>query len=159
MPDARRTVKWFTTKDIDQALLDAATDNFTLSTGLAAANKKGATVTRLIVDLNARTDTLGSIKHLYWGIVLIADGFTTATLPDPEVEGDRADWMVRGVMHTGAPALGTEFGAAAQINLDIRSQRRIPTEDFSLQLIISDSGAGAGGLLFTHLTRTLVRLP
>ena len=154
-----RATRWLTTIDQNQAIVDGGSDNYTLL-GSNLNEIKGSTITRIIMNMNCRSDTLGVQKFLYWGLAIVtADALSAGGLPDPNVESDAFDWLGRGVLITGAVKLPTEFGPDVTEKLDLRSQRLFRSEDVTLQLIVADSGSGAGGQFFSHLTRCLVKLP
>ncbi len=159
MPNVR-PVKWLTTIALDQAITDGAQVSFNLSEFLLSATTKGATVVRQIYDINVRSDTLGAIKHVFWGTVwMTAEAVTAGGFPDPVDQTERVDWLIRDVVHTGAPNLGTEFGREGTQRLDIHSGRMARAEDMSLRMVVEDSGAAAGGVLFTVQARILFKLP
>jgi len=159
MPDVR-AVRWFTTISQDQALSDGGQLTFNLLSGMASTQFRGSTITRTVLTINTRADTIGATKHTWWGMVLVnADAVTAGAFPDADVETDRADWMIRGLITTGAPALASEFGALGMLKMDLRSQRVIRGESTELRLIFDDLGAAAGGVFVTLLARVLVKLP
>jgi len=155
-----RAVKWFTTIRQAQALVDGGQITFDLLSALSQANAKGSTVTRMIMDLVTRADTLSSTKATDFGVVWMhADAVAAGAFPDADDEGERVDWLVRGQMITEPPALGSEFGGAGRKSMDLRTQRICRADDDQLRLIFDDPGLGSGGVFVDLMVRTLVKLP
>jgi len=150
-------MKWFADSIVEQAISDGGQVTFDLLSGLVADEKKGTTITRTIFDLYSRNDTGNTAKFLVWGLVLVnIDAVTANAFPDPGVDGDRADWLGRGMLYsTGALADNSRI---AHITKDLRSQRIIRAETDSYRLIVEEIGTFAGGAFLNGYVRTLVKL-
>ena len=155
-----RTLKWFTTLRNDQALTDGAQIEIDLLADLDVANRKGSTVTRLIIDQWIRNDTQQTFKICDTGILwLNGDAFTAGAVPDPGDESDRADWMVRFRMTNQMDATTSGSQQIEDKHLDLRAQRICRAERDQLIWVCEDSGSGTGGLFVTFAIRVLLRLP
>ena len=155
-----RAMKWFTTLRGDQALTDGAQISFDLLAGVDQANKKGATVTRLIISMWIRNDTQQTFKVMDAGVAWVnSDAVAAAALPDPGDEADRADWLLRYRMTNQMDATTSGSQQIEDRHFDIRSQRICRSERDELRLVLEDSGLGNGGLFVTFGARVLLRLP
>ena len=123
----------------------------------AAALVKGATITRLIVDLQMRNTFLSQTAWMFWGITTVnADARAALAFPDPSDLGETAGWMVRGrLVATSLNLVGNQ--EITRTMLDIRSQRVFRNEKDELHLIV-DNGPSAG-CEWTAFIRVLVKLP
>jgi len=157
----RRTMEWFTGTQGFLQLNDTLTDNFTLFNALSfgAERIKGSTVTRMIIDMILQAESVAQTVTFDWGIVTMnADARAAGAFPDPEDVSDRAGWMVRGRMRTIQSSL-SDGSQWARLNLDLRSQRVLHTEETELQLIVHNSSGGAFALKWAPYIRVLMKMP
>jgi len=154
-------MKWFTTLRNNQALADGLALDFPLLADAQQANRRGSTVTRIIIDQWVRNDVQQTFKIADFGIVWAHSQAvaTTAALPDPGLEDDRADWLVRFRMVNQMDATTSGTQQIAHKMMDIRSQRICRSDEDELTYIMKDSGSGNGGLFVTFSIRVLLKLP
>jgi len=157
--NSRRPMEWYSTVTGFAVLAAGAQSNTLLynAVGQGTRNIKGATITRVIVDLLVKNDTVAQNNELFWGIVIVnADARAAGAFPDPNDMSDRAGWMYRGRILTNASSL-TDRAQWAQKQLDLRSQRLLRTEEDELHIIWNNTGATI--LQFAIFARVLVKLP
>ena len=158
---ASRPMQWYTGQQGFQTIADGAADNFTLYNAVSHGprNIKGATITRMIIDLTIRADSVAQIVTGMWGILVMnADARAAGVFPDPADVTDRAGWMIRGRGET----IQSDLSDASQWDrrqLDIRSQRVLRTEEDELQFIIDNISGGGRIIQYGIFIRVLVRLP
>jgi len=156
----RRQTQWFGSRAAWSSLIASAQSNLLLynTTSLASAPTKGTTVTRMIVTVRSRPDTIAQDVNLAWGIVVVnADARAAGAFPDPEDLGDRAGWLVRGDQ-LGKSANLSESSQWVITELDLRSQRILRSEQDELHLVVKNY-AGATGLEWSAFIRVLMKLP
>ena len=157
MTTRRRLTKWFTTLRAEQAIAINGQLTFPLLADLSASQTEGATITRILLSMWARNDTVGGAKRLDWGIVLLdGEAVSAGAFPDTDDEDERVDWMARGRMHAATAVL---FENTSHTERDLGASRIIRDEFKSLRLIMDTDGVAAGGLFVTFFTRVLVRMP
>jgi hypothetical protein len=155
----RRGFEWFSS-DIDFA--DLAGDGQTNlllynAIGQGARFVKGATVTRMIIDLRMRANAVAQTVILFWGIVVVnADARAAGAFPEADDLTDRADWLIRGKMQTIQASL-SDSSQWDTVKLDIKSQRVLRAEEDELHLILDSRGANV--LEWTAFIRVLMRMP
>ena len=129
---------------------------------LAVGNRKGATVTRLLLEMSWIADADSARKVMNWGITYVnSDAVVALAFPDPSSTLDTPDWIARGQQFAVAnSAIASSPGYnVTRKSLDLRSQRICRAEDDELYFIIDTDAITAGGVFFNHMFRTLVRLP
>ncbi len=120
-------------------------------------NIKGATITRMLMELVVRSNSVAQDNILFWGIVIVnSDARAAAAFPEPRDVSDRPDWLARGRMQNKQSDLSDSSQWTTK-TLDLRTQRIIRAEEDELHLIIDNDGS----LIFewSAYVRTLVRLP
>ena len=156
-----RQVMWITREQIVTNLASGAITNLGLySIGIHGGTlfKKGSTITRMLVDLIVSPDAVAQRVRLYWGIVVVnADARAAGAFPDPEDVTDRPSWLVRGRAEVMADSI-SDASQWKRIELDLRSQRIMRSEEDELQLILSAATTGFV-LNFSAFIRILVRMP
>ena len=103
---------------------------------------KGATVTRTILDLTFRPESLAQLNSMFYGITVVnADARAVGAFPDPQDLGDRVGWLVRGHEDVISSNL-SDNSQLAKVRLDIRSQRILRNIEDELHLIMhNDTGS------------------
>ena len=153
-----RALQWFTKIQNDLAVANNGQSVVDLLASVVDDERKGATVTRIIYDIEARPDTVSAHKHLKWGITFVnRDAAVAGAYPDSDSESDRADWLMRGVLSTTVVGLA-DGQAYAYRQGDIRSQRVWRAEESNLYIIFDDNDSEAGGLFVSFMIRILLRL-
>ena len=124
---------------------------------LATDLRKGATVTRIILELSLAANAIDIVARTKWGIVSISeDAATAAAFPDADAALDLADWLIRGasVIVSSDVNDGSQF---VRVSRDYRAQRVLRGATDETHFII-DNASGVQ-VNFDLWTRILVRLP
>ena len=154
-----RTLKWFTALRSHQALASAGQTSFPLLAGLPVETAKGATITRMILDMWVLPDTINVVKVMDYGVVFInEDAVAAAAFPETDNEGERPDYIHRGRVFIAANALNLP-NPAGIVHKDLRAQRICRSEEDDLRLICDLDSVAAGGVFITFMSRILIRLP
>jgi len=156
----RRPMQWFTS---EQALgpLTAATaqTNLILYSVLSQSNAavKGATVTRMLVDLVMGGASLAQDIRMHWGITVVnADARAAGVFPDPSDLAETVSWLARGRL-IGIQSDLSDSSQRRYAQLDIRSQRVLRSEKDELHLIVDN--AGPNTFNWAAWIRVLMKLP
>jgi len=160
MADIVRETNWFNLDAAFQNLGSGLTTNQTLLSDTTIGNRtiKGATVTRLIIDITIRNAVLAQNNVLYWGITKVnADARAAGAFPDPSDMNDKAGWMIRGRLQCNADSL-TDPTQWVSRHYDLRAQRLFRNEEEELQLLIENSATGFT-VSWTAFIRSLVKWP
>jgi len=122
-----------------------------MTVNLAVDERKDATVTRIIADLQLTLTGSGTTGAMSFGMcILNLDAIAALAIPDPEIESDHPGWLWRTELN-----IREIDNPAWQLHLDLRSQRRFRDDDEMLSLIMSYVGTGTG--VVKGWTRTLVK--
>ena len=155
-----RPMEWYT-KNFDFSSLASAAQNtgrLYSAQDEGLRNIKGATITRIIVDVGLRAESVAQLVRMFWGILIVsAEARIGLTLPDADDMSDRHDWLVRGRLFTIQDSL-SDSSQWAWARLDLRAQRIMRSEEDEL-VIIFDAGSDGFTMERTAFVRTLVRLP
>ena len=155
-----RTFQWITTLRQHQALASGGQTNFNLSSDLAAGDRRGATLTRMLLNIHLRNDTVNVTKVLDYGVVWInADAATAGAFPDPISESEQADWLLRDRMVISSGPNTFEGGHLTTQRHDNRSQRICRAETDQLHMVMDLDSVFAGGVFITFICRILVLKP
>ena len=155
-----RPVEWFTVETDFLSLATGAQTNKLLynAASSSSAAVKGATVTRMIVDVRLRATSLAQLNKAFWGIVVInADARAANAFPDPAEMADRPGWLARGRLQTIQDSL-SDASQWDKVQLDLRSQRILRAEGDELHLIFENGATGFTAEM-SAFVRTLMRLP
>ena len=155
----RRPTEWYTTDHPFTALGSGTGANFTMFNAISHGAQRilGSTITRNIIDVRLRASAVAQLVVVHWGIVVMnADARAAGAFPDPEDVSDRADWLVRGKLHTIQASL-SDSSQWDRMSLDLRAQRRLHSEEDELQLIWFASGGFTAE--FAAYIHTLIKLP
>ena len=154
-----RLLKWFTTLRNLQALADNSQITFQLLEDLTVSQTEGSTITRILIEIWIRNDTVQNEKTMDWGIVLLGgEAVAAGVFPDADVEDERVDWLARGRMHGYTNGLFINQDNS-HVERDLRAQRIVRDEFQQLRLIFNSDTNGTGGLFVTFITRVLLRMP
>ena len=124
---------------------------------LADANKKGATITRIIMSLTVRPALENVQSEIYFGIAAVnADAAAALVFPDPDVETDNVRWLVRGGGPNESNA-DTLFSSWRHYEFDLRAQLRYRSEQEETHFILNQNAGG--DMFFWLMTRILVKHP
>ena len=154
-----RRMQWFTSEQVFASLPFGVSGNLLLYNILSqdASPVKGATVTRMLVDLRIQAAGTASRVDMPWGIVLVnADARAAGAFPDPEDLADRAGWLARGRLMTVQDSL-SDASQWDRVALDLRSQRVMRNEKDELHLLVHNTTTGT--LLWAAYIRVLMKMP
>ena len=156
MPSGRQ-YQWFSILDEnDTALASGNQVEKDLLSGMSTDDRKGSTITRVIVDLVITADTLNQKTFTSYGLCMVnLDAFAAGAVPDADSNVDRADWLLRGRSRNYMTQLSGTSDAFVR-SYDLRAQRVLRSEEMTLALIL-DHGSG-GGINFFWMSRILVKL-
>jgi len=158
---SRRVKEWFSTQQAFQDLADGGQTNLTLFSAALVGPRfiKGATVTRMLIDIALRADSVAQTARLFWGIVpMNADARAAGAFPDADDMSDRPGWMIRGQLTTIQASLSDSTQWDRRF-LDIRSQRVLRNEEEELQLIVDNLSGGAVVGEWAAFIRVLMLMP
>ena len=156
----RRATQWLSTYKGRGNLASGVQDNLLLvnETELGVREVKGATVTRILLDIRLEASSVAQQVQMHWGIVVVnADARAAGAFPDADDYGDRADWLVRGHLRT----IQSDLSDASQwdrVRADLRAQRILRSEESELHLIV-DAGSDGFTMIWTAFIRVLMKLP
>ena len=153
-----RPMEWFTNERAFAAIASAGQDNHTLfnASSVGARFVKGTTITRMIIDVRLKPDTVAQQVNLSWGVVVMnADARAAGAFPDVDDISERPGWLVRGRL-TAISANLSDMSQQDRVLLDNRSQRILRNEEDELQFIV-DAGSDGFGMLWFMYIRTLVK--
>ena len=162
-----RTPYWIDTLVAVQ-LADAGKTNPDLTGPFDAQQRRGMTVTRMLVHLAFLTTTEGGVEGIAaidCGIgVASREAHAAASLPDPETEEDRParGWLWRDRYVVRETIQGSNLvspGYFTEVKADIRARRKM--DDGVLWLALTNTGlAGTGfSVQIAGIVRVLVLLP
>ena len=158
MVTQRRTLKWVNVEKPFTNLAAGAQDNLLIynEAVLGQLSVKGTTVTRLLLDLKIRSDSLAQLNLLHYGITTVnADARAAGAFPDANDMTDRASWLVRGKLENQMTAQDTSQWT--MIERDLRAQRVFRNEEEELHLIIRNSTSNI--LSWSVFIRVLMKMP
>ncbi len=156
----RRTMQWFSKFAQQTNLASGGQANLALynTSDVNFLFIKGATITRVILDLIWHPQTLTTASYLFWGLVIgNAEVFAAGSFPDADDMSDRAGWLGRGMLKAKSGNL-SDGSQDPHVQLDLRSQRVMRTEEDDFRLILDASASGITGD-YTAFVRTLIKLP
>jgi len=155
-----RPMQWFDTETPFGGLAGNAQANLLLYnvTFQASASVKGATITRMIIDLRLQAGSVAQLTEVYWGIILVnADARAAGAFPDADDMSETAGWLARGRMMVVQSDL-SDRSQWDEVHMDLRSQRVLRNEKDELHLIL-DNGSASFTANWAAMIRVLVKLP
>ncbi len=154
----RRETEWFSIEQGFVNLAASAQASVPLfnATQVGARFIKGTTITRQIINIWMKPDTVGEFISGFWGIVIMnADAVAAGGFPEADDMSDRPDWMVRGQLQGIMSGL-SDSAQWSRTELDLRSQRIMRSEEDDLRFII-DNFSATTAFDFSIFIRTLVK--
>ena len=150
-----RATKWFETIQGFVNVAAGAQGSNDLLFNLDDANRRMATVTRMIIDLAMHPAAVTTIHELFWGITVeTGEQFLAGVHPETDVVSD-ADWLIHGKLYSRSSDL-SDSSQDDRVRLDIRAQRVLRGRRDTLVLVVDDSGSGVS---YSAFMRVLMRLP
>ena len=120
-------------------------------------NLKGHTVTRIILKIVVEADGAGPVSQTHWGIALVnADAAAALAFPDAEAEQDNVRWLLRDYSDNRLSST-TDHAQLTIERYDLRAQALLRSDQEELHLIVNQNAAD--GILFSSMTRILLRMP
>ena len=159
MVTQRRGLVWVSTISPVQTLAAGAQTSVLLfnDSTFGGRQVKGATVTRLLMDISLRADAVAQLNSLMYGVTIVnSDAAGAGAFPDADVMGDRASWMVRGRLETISANL-SDSSQWDRRSMDIRGQRVFRNEEDSLYLIVDSTSTFV--LQWAAFMRVLLKAP
>ena len=152
----KRTLEWFTTHARAQTVTSGGqTANSMLA--LDPLLRKGATITRIIMQLTLQGLSTGLVGICDWGIVVLnGDAVIAQAFPDADVSSDRADWLARG-QESVVTSVVSDGSQLVRVFRDLRAQRVIRSEEDELHFIMDQNTSGMT-VQYDLFSRILVRL-
>ena len=155
---SRRALEWFSTLADAQSVTSGSQSNNSLLSLMDTSVTKGATITRIILQLVIHLGSTAVNSRLKYGIVIVSEDAAAANaFPDADVSSDQADWLVRGaeMLRVSDANDGSQF---VRVFRDLRAQRILRSADDQLHFIIDQDSSGITAT-YELFTRVLVRLP
>ena len=134
--------------------------------GLALANHTklatftNPTITRVIgqLDLFSGDFTTGNLARAAFGIILWEDQVSGAqsTLPNPfdDMQSDWMFWGERRLFATDPPVAGLSH---VRVPFDVRAQRKVPSDDFSLWFVLMNTLEGTTPICWSVSSSVLIK--
>ncbi len=158
---AARPTQWFSANKDWTVLASGVQDKLDLysASALGRANFAGSTLTRLIVDIGIRSNSVSQDNTLFWGILVVnQDAFSTAgALPDSDDMSDRPDYVMRGRMQNKQSSL-SDASQWTMRHYDLRAQRILHSEEDVLALVVDNVSTGIS-VEYSTFIRALIKLP
>ena len=157
MTSPRRQLRWFDTLVGFTNLASGVQTNHDLLANQATDLVMGSTITRIILKLALKANTLVTLHEMHYGISIVnADAVIGGALPDADVVSDRADWMLRGWLYARSSNL-SDRSQDDVVQHDVRAQRILRASADRLHIILDASASGVT-LQYAMYARVLVRL-
>ena len=152
-----RAFQWFTRTTQDNSLASGGQECLNLLTNMNTGVMKSSTITRIVLRLYTRADTVAQQTFASYGVVLVnADAAAASAFPDADIDTDNVAWLVRGMHLNSADSL-PDASQFQRSDYDLRAQRVLRSAQEELHFII-DQGSG-GGIFYSVHARVLMRLP
>ena len=153
----RRQTEWYDT-DVNVSVPISGQATVQLDVNLVSDEKKGATITRVLVSLIVFPSAVNLSSRVHMGIVLIEqDAVSAGAFPDVDQMDDQPGWMWRHMMSVRTENVSVRRSYQL-VQADIRAQRKYIGEDYQLRLIIDENGGVVEGNC-DGLIRVLVKKP
>ena len=153
----KRGVFWDDTL-INKVLAPGNNTQDSLDQGVPEDEKKGMTLTRLLVNITITQVTSGTGGVYAAGIYLAEeDAFAAVAIPEPEVVGDDAGWVWRVLQVPVFASTTTDFAQARRFELDIRAQRKYIGEDYTMVLTQTLNAGAASSINLNGFVRALYK--
>ncbi len=152
-----RTLKWSTAIH-DAQTIAASGQNAHPLLGNLSGTRKGATITRMLINITLGAAAVDILARLKWGVVIVNnDAALASAFPDADDSADDADWLMR----DAAVVVMSDVSDGSQLvrmKYDLRAQRIIRSDQDDLRFVI-DRDSPVVTTNYNLFTRVLVRLP
>ena len=156
----RRLLQWFDTIEVAQTLSSNGQAEHDLLVEMEDQDQRGATVTRMLLDIDIRPNTVNSYAQMYVGILAWpAEAFLAGIMPDADQEADEGlGWMFRGRLYTLEDTLNVApRNMGSRLVVDLHSQRVLRTSGADSIYLILDQDSSGITLTYNFICRLLMR--
>ena len=154
MTAPRRAREWADIT-VDSTLTVGTQTAIHLSSAILDDEKKGATVVRVIIDLEAVALTVGVGSVIALGLLMLdAEARAAGVGPDPQDDNDQPGWMWRTRKLVFLSALN-DRSQTTKIFMDVRSMRKFPGPDVDLAMVWAVVSGGSSQVNLDGLIRVL----
>ena len=152
---ARRPLGWFDYSAENQTLTSNTQVAVITSSDMTDADKRGGTVTRLLVTVHIRPSLINLGQMVTYGMALVHEDQTN--YPDPQVSTDQPGWLFKDQIRVIMSDL--EDGSQIRRQMyDIRSQRKFRGPSDLVRFIIFNNAGGGSSIVWDVFIRMLCRL-
>ena len=154
----QRQLRWFQTHADAQNVTSGGQSANQLLSALTVDQRKGATITRILMHLVLEAQAIDTSGLVKYGICSMSeDAVTASAFPDADAALDLTDWLIRGAAVIRMS--DTDDGAQlVRIEKDFRAQRVLRGATDETHFIIDQNTSGMS-IVYHLYTRILVRLP
>jgi len=151
-----REYQWYSKLDEeDRAIASGNQLELDLLNEMVDDNRKGATITRVILDLVIVPDTVAQTTFTSYGLAMVnGDALAAGAVPEADVNADRADWVLRGRARNMVSSL-SDRAQVFHKEYDLRAQRVLRSEEMTLAIIFDHSSGG--GVEVWYMSRVLMK--
>ena len=148
-------VTWFDSSSVAQTVASGAQANKDLSVNMTDSDKRGCTVTRILLSLMIRPTLVDLENFLFYGIAMVHED--VANYPDPDVSTDEPGWLLRDFRNVLTKD-ADEGAGIVRATYDIRAQRKFTGPSMHLQFILNNVAGGGTAIVYSYLSRVLCRM-
>ena len=149
----RRASEWFD-HGVNETTASNTADNQDMMSAITVDERKGMTLVRMIIDFTSLLSVAGSGGVMSYGICPVSsEAASAAAFPDVDSDDDMPRWLWR-TRRVIAATNVNDISMNNRFVYDIKSRWRVPSEDWTLQMII-DAGALTSDVNSDGLIRTL----
>jgi len=147
-----RPTKWFTSISNGIVVVSNGQNSINLLSAVEVANRKGSTITRILLKLVAHPEALS------WGLTFVnSDAASAGAFPDTDVATDNVDWLGRGTLFSFSSSLADQ-SQDDRFEGDLGASRVWRSEQDQFHLIFDASASGTDTTVRVA-ARVLLRLP
>ena len=158
---ARRGLTWVDHIAINQGatLTPGNLNNQNLTANLIDADRRGATVTRVLLTVSFRVSLIDTGTVAFYGVCMVHEDVAAGGvgIPDPAEDTDQPGWLMRDMARLTVSDLEDQ-AQVVTIRADLRAQRKFRGVSENLHLVVENWSAGVASFNFDVLSRVLVRL-
>ena len=151
----RRPTQWFDARVVDEVVLTGAVHIVELLDLMDDAVKRGSTVTRTLLHLTLRPESVAQLSIVMFGVAWVDnDARAAGVLPDLNTDVVETDWLVKGQRTVHGNVLS--FNTYMVVDLDLRGQRVCQTANDNLLLLVHNTTGFT--IRYDGLARVLMKL-
>jgi len=153
-----RPTKWFTSISNGIVVVSNGQNSINLLSAVEVANRKGSTITRILLKLVAHPEAITVLHALSWGLTFVnSDAASAGAFPDTDVATDNVDWLGRGTLFSFSSSLADQ-SQDDRFEGDLGASRVWRSEQDQFHLIFDASASGTDTTVRVA-ARVLLRLP